>query len=106
MISCTCVVQEGQAPDRSQAEIASLLNNFTARSFGQDAQIAWLSVPAGNGFTAGKPSSSSIVSLSADAPLDRDRRESLLHELVMLWTSETGCSVDEIVAVITDPIDA
>ena len=103
MINCTCFVQEGQAPDRQQSEMQTLLRDFASKSFGGDAQIAWVPVAQGNGFTEGKPSSSSVVSFTADAPLQPQRRESLLRELVELWTARTGCSVDEIVAVIADP---
>lgn len=103
MINCTCIVQADQAPDRSQADLKALLRTFTNSAFGASAQIAWIPVPQGNGFTAGKPSTSSIISMTADQPLNTEHRESLLRELVGLWTAETGCSVDEVVAVIADP---
>ncbi len=104
MINCTCVVQAGQTPDLRQTEMQNALNGFSERSFGHEAQIAWIPVAAGNGFTAGKPSTSSIVSITADEQLSPERRESLLRELVAIWTERTGCSVDEIVAVISDPV--
>ncbi len=104
MINCTCIVQAGQAPDRRKAEIQDLLNRFATESFGQAAQIGWIPVAAGNGFTAGKPSTSSVVSLASNRPLNPARRESLLRELVRVWTAVTACSVDEIVAVISDPV--
>ena len=103
MVNCTCFVQEGQSPDQHRGEIQALLNTFTAASFGEDAQISWIPVASGNGFTAGRPSTSSVVSINSNERLDPERRESLLRKLVALWTENTGCSVDEIVAVISDP---
>ena len=103
MINCMCVVQEGQEPDRRKSEILGLLNSFTNSSFGLQAQVSWVPVAAGSGFTAGNPSTSSVVAMTADSPLDSDRRENLLREFVDQWTKQTGCSIDEIVAVISDP---
>ena len=103
MISCTCFVQEGQSPDQHRENIQGLLERFTSTSFADQAQIAWIPVAPGNGFTAGAPSTSSVVAMTANEPLEPSRRELLLREFVDLWTAETGCSIDEIVAVISDP---
>lgn len=103
MINCTCIVQAGQTPDQNEAELKAVLSGFTTGSMGEAAQVAWIPVAPGNGFTEGKPSTSSIVSLTANEPLSPNKRESLLRELVDIWTLNTGCSVDEIVAVISDP---
>ena len=103
MINCTCIVQAGQSPDQNKEKLQSVLTNFTSTSLGEDAQITWIPVAPGNGFTEAKPSTSSVVSITANRALSATERESLLHALVDLWTSETGCSIDEIVAVIADP---
>ncbi len=104
MINCTCFVQAGQSPDLHKEDLSALLNRFATARLGEAAQIAWIPVPKGNGFTAGKPSTSSVVAMTANENLTPERRESLLREFVTLWTNETGCSVDEIVAVISDPV--
>ena len=103
MINCICVVQQGQSPDNRSAELKGLLNHFSSASFGDVAEVAWIPVAPGNGFTAGKPSTSSVVSFTSGEALQPEHRETLLRELVALWTDATGCSVDEIVAVIADP---
>ncbi len=103
MINCTCVVQEGQSPDQNRGHIEDVLNSFASDSFRETTRIAWLQVAPGNGFTAGKPSTSSVVSMTANEPLSPERRETLLRKLVSLWTESTGSTVDEIVAVIADP---
>ena len=103
MIPCRCLVQAGQVPDRRQSELRSLLNDFSARSFGKDADISWVPVAAGCGFTASKPSTSSVVAFTAPTPLDQSTRVKLLSEICDLWMAQTGCSLNEIVAVISDP---
>ena len=103
MINCMCVIQEGQGPDQKRGELATLLDGYAREHLGDSLQVNWLPVPAGCGFTAGKPSHSSVVSMTANEKLGQVQREQLLRELVRLWTEHTGCSIDEIVAVIADP---
>ncbi len=103
MVGCMCVIQEGQEPDRRRGALATALESYVQSRLGAAPSVNWVSVARGNGFTAGKPSTSSVVVLTAPEPLTQERRESVLRELVDLWTTETGCSVDEIVAVVADP---
>jgi len=103
MIRCMCLVQAGQTPDAKQVPLQNLLNDFSERAFGQPADIIWTKVPAQSGYTAGKPSTSSIVSMTAAKPIAQETRVDLLGELCDIWMGETGCSLNEIVAVINDP---
>ncbi len=103
MIRCMCLVQAGQAPEAKKVPLQHLLNGFSERTFGQGADIHWVSVPERSGFTAAKPSTSSIVSMSAAEPVEQETRAALLTELCDIWMRETGCSLNEIVAVINDP---
>ncbi|MEM8767417.1 MAG: hypothetical protein AAGE43_08245 [Pseudomonadota bacterium] len=103
MVSCMCVIQEGQTPDRRREALATALDGYVQERLGASPSVSWVPVAEGNGFTAGKPSTSSVLVLTAEEPLTQQHRESVLRELVALWTSETGCSVDEIVAVVADP---
>ena len=106
MIQCTCIVQEGQSPDLHETELREKLTTFAATAFDSEPHFNWVRIPPGNGFTAGKPSTSSVVSMIANRPLSAEHREQHLRELVALWTSTTSSSVDEIVAVIADPANA
>ncbi len=103
MTRCLCLVQQDQTPEAKRAQLQQGLQRFSEGAFGQAADITWISVPAGSGFTAAAPSTSSIVSFTADQPIEQDERVSLLGELCDLWMQETGCSLAEIVAVISDP---
>jgi hypothetical protein len=103
MITCTCIVQAGQIPVETETRLRSNLTAFAERSFGASAEIIWRTVPEGSGFTAAKPSTSSILSMRANAPLAQPRRAELLKEMCELWARETDQSLDEIVGVISDP---
>ena len=103
MIECLCLVQAGQTADQKQAELSALVNGFTQRSFGEEAQISWIPVPAGSFFTAAEPSTASVISVTANQPLEQSRREALLKELSQLWADQTGCTLDELVTAISNP---
>ena len=103
MINCMCVIQEGQAPDQSQPVLEEALNSFSSKHFGEPVNITWMVVPAGGGFTAHGPSTSSVVSMTGNKALKQSDRVSLLTELSDVWMGHTGCSLDELVAVINDP---
>lgn len=103
MIQYTCLVQKGQIPADTEAALRAGLDDFTTRNFNAPAAINWIEIDKGSGFTAAKPSTSSIVSLAAHAPVEQSARVPLLKELCALWTEETGCSLDEVVGVINDP---
>lgn len=104
MVMCNCVVQAGQISAESEAVLRANLNAFSERVFGESAEISWMAIPEGSGFTATKPSTSSIVSMRAPAPIPQADREGLLRELCGIWTSETKCSLDEVVGVLSDPV--
>ncbi|MEM9937249.1 MAG: hypothetical protein AAFZ91_03500 [Pseudomonadota bacterium] len=103
MIPCNCIVQAGQVSAETEAVLRANLNDFTQRSFGEPAEINWTAIPEGSGFTAAKPSTSSIISVRANAPLAQSDRADLLRELCGMWARETGRSLDEIVGVLSDP---
>lgn len=103
MIRSTCLVQAGQISAETEAALRAGLDAFTQRAFGAPADIGWTAIPQGGGFTARKPSTTSVVAIRADAPLEQKRREALLNELCDLWIRETNCSHDEVVGVISDP---
>lgn len=103
MTACICMVQSGQISadqqDRLRAETAA----FGARHFGSAAEINWVEVPEGSGFTEGQPSTSVLVSMASDRPLAPSQREPLLRELGQIWETHAARSPDEVVTVISDP---
>ena len=104
MTDCICMVQAGQISAAQQEALRSATSDFTSRNFGSPADINWVEVPEGNGFTAAKPSTSVIVSVRSDRSLAPSERVPLLHELEGIWREHSGRGPDEVVTVITDPL--
>lgn len=100
-----CIVQEGQTADRSRRVLADGLRRIGQEAFGDDPAatgISWIVVKRGFGWTAGEPSTSSIIIRSVPVGLPLERREAFMHEVCDLWKTETGCSIDEIVVTAWD----
>lgn len=103
MIPCICFFQDGQIDGARRAALTAQLDAFSRRAFDAPANQTWIAVPPGNGFTEAKPSTSSIVTFQADTALDQPTRIRLLERICDIWMAETGCSLNEIVATVTDP---
>lgn len=103
MIPYRCFVQAGQAAAEAEAALRADLEAFSQRAFAASAHILWITVPQGSGFSAGSLSTASIIMAEAPSPLGQPRRAALLQELSELWIARTGCSYDDLVAVISDP---
>lgn len=106
MIPCTCLVQEGQIPSATESALRSKLEGFSYEAFGTGLNINWIEVPKTGGFTASKPSTSSLILIQAPTAVAQEKRAVLLGELCNGWASETGQTLNEVVGVISDPAAA
>ncbi len=98
MVSGVCFLQEGQAPAQVMAALGKGIDEIVASmGLGRCADIDWILVPEGYGWTAGAPSTTSVVSLSTPA-MTQAQREGFLEAVCALWVSRTGCDVSEILA--------
>jgi hypothetical protein len=105
MADYACILQEGQTPESKRAELAEGLKRIGREMLGdspQGAEIRWIPVPQGFGFTAGSPSTSSIVVRSVPGGFPEDRREAFMTKVCDLWTDVTGCTTNEIVVTALD----
>lgn len=103
MIPVMCIVQEGQMPPEKEVELRSEIANFTKRSFQVEADIDFIKVKKGSGFTAAKPSSTVITSMHAHRPLAQGERVALLTELCDLCADIAGITSNDVVTSIRDP---
>lgn len=100
-----CIIQEGQAAHRTQQALEEGLRRIDQEAFGDDPSmtgIAWVVVKKGFGWTAGEPSTSSIVVRSVPVGLPLEQREAFMRRVCSLWEAVTGCSIDEIVVTAWD----
>lgn len=104
MIMCGCMIQETQIPAHQIQLLEAGLSELSLRYFGEPASTIWTIVASGDGWTAGEPSSTSLVVMYVPEGLDQDTRTGLLESICDLWSETTGCSVNEIVATARDQI--
>lgn len=105
MIAVMCISQQGQISPEAESELKAQIGVFTQRAFAALADIDWIVVPNGSGFTAARPSTIVIASLHANRSLADDERISLLSELGAICMAQTGKSAAEIVTSIRNPKD-
>jgi hypothetical protein len=99
------MIQEGQSADRKREVLEEGLRRIGEDAFDDDplaTEISWIVIRKGFGWTAGEPSTCSIVVRSVPVGLSLDRREAFMRRACQLWESETGCSIDEIVVTAWD----
>ncbi len=103
MIPVMCVVQQGQVSADVEDALKAEIDVFAQRAFREPADIDWIEVPEGSGFTAGKPSTTVIASLQSSKALEHDERVALLKQLCDICMDKTGRSSHEVVTSIRDP---
>jgi hypothetical protein len=99
------MIQEGQSAQRKQVELAAGLERIGRELLGDASpcgEIAWLVIPRGFGFTAGAPSTASLVVRSVPAGFPDVEREALQSRISELWVNVTGCTADEVVVTAFD----
>ena len=105
MSQYTCMIQEGQTADQRRERLEEGLREIGRSSFGDDSssqEISWSVVARDFGWTAGIPSTSSLIMRSVPKGLPLDRREAFMRDVCALWESVTGCSTNEVVVVAWD----
>lgn len=100
MVQCVCFLQEGQIAGKVVDDLRQGIERLVrAEQLAREVTFVMIEVPQGQGWTAGEPSTTSVVSLTAP-PVSQPRRERMLRALCDLWMSHTGCSAAEILATI------
>ena len=95
-----CIIQEGQAAEREKAPLEAALRVLGEERFGDDpadTEVDWVVMKKGFAWTAGEPSTTSLIIRSVPEGLPLEERESFMHRVCDLWSSQTGCHVGEIV---------
>jgi len=92
------LIQEGQIAQGQQTNLEAGLDKITQTYFSDGAEIGWTHIAKGSGFTDAKPSKSSIISMNVPADTAQETRVDVLHAICDLWSAETGCHVDDVVA--------
>lgn len=102
---CVCMIQDGQIPAETRAALEAGLADVAREVLGEYAaefQVMWMPIAVGSGYTAGKPSATSLAGLSVPDGTAPVTREALLSGVCAKWAQIAGCSVNEIVATAFD----
>ena len=105
MADYVCLIQEGQEAERQKARLAEGLRELGRDAFGDDpaaTEIEWRVMKRGFAWTAGEPSTSSLVIRSVPVGLPLGEREPFLRSVCELWVEQTGCTIEEIVVTAWD----
>lgn len=98
MTNCLCLLQEGQIPEDVVSVLADGITQVVRKhQLGSEVNFSWVTIPKGQGWTAGELSTSSVVTLMAPA-IEQSVRVQVLEEVCGLWTDKTGCHINEIIA--------
>ncbi len=95
MMSCYCLIQEGQLSQGNMSRLKKSIENIVEEHLASGVKQSWVVIPKGNGWKAGEPSTSSLVLLTTP-DIEQAARVDLLGAIRDSWTEVTGCSVDEI----------
>jgi hypothetical protein len=99
------MVQEGQTADKSRTRLTEGLQRLGAETFGEvaaEVEVRWVAVPKGFGFTAGKPSTSSLIARSVPTGFSDAARAAFMTRVSDFWQQITGCDPDEVVVTTLD----
>jgi len=99
------ILHEGVVAEALRPQLAAGLGRIYAGLFPVPAAelgVDFTELPRGRFFTAGKPSTSSIVACSVPAGTDDAQRHRLLAELTAFWCETTGCTPHEVVVTAAD----
>ena len=98
------MVQEGRVPEEQRPSLEAALKEAVRSHVGPDARVAvaWLTIPRGSGYAAGKPSTSSLLQVAVPDGFDQAAREALMHQLNESWCRITGQSPFEVLIGATD----
>ncbi len=103
----TCLIQAGGPATGREPELERRLRSHHAAHFGGGGTgVSWRSVEPGRMFTAGAPSTTSLVACAIDGSTTRAERERYMRGICDLWTEVTGCTDHEVVVSISEPDSA
>jgi hypothetical protein len=105
MAQYACIIQEGQTPEGKQAELADGLRRIGRERLGdpaEGAEISWIAIRRGFGFSAGAPSTASLVVRSVPVGFPDAERHAFMTSVCELWRDVTGCTAEEIMVTALD----
>jgi phenylpyruvate tautomerase PptA (4-oxalocrotonate tautomerase family) len=101
------ILHEGVVPEAVRPVLTDGIRRVYAGLFEVPAEavaVDFTELARGRFFTAGRPSTSSIVAGTVPAGTSTSQRHRLLSEITALWCETTGCTSHEIVVTAGDAV--
>ena len=96
MTTYIATIQEGHAAESLQRELTSELANIATESFGDESEVKWKVIPKGFGWTAGRPSNSSIILCVVPEDLEFKTRANFMSRINEMWVDKTSSDPNEL----------
>jgi hypothetical protein len=104
MATVVCTFRAGTIPrDRVRSVETALIRAYRDQ-LGSDrsVRVLWCELPAGQGFTAGKPSDLLYLMVEVDDGLDAARREAALHALAGALAAGASVPIEQLMVTVAD----
>ncbi len=99
MAKYIATIQEGHPAQSIRDELASGLKAVAEGALGDDpatTDVVWKIIPKGFGWTAGRPSNSSVLLCVVSEDLQFKARANFMSKVNDLWVSKTGADPNEL----------
>lgn len=93
------MIHEGSIGKNKIKELESMIKGTYAEHFSLDAKLVflWMTIPNGQAYLAGKPSTASTLQIPVEDGLSNDQRHPFMHDICLKWMDITGCNKNEII---------
>lgn len=99
MAKYIATIQEGHEAEGLQEELTAGLKDIAASTLGDEresTEVKWKVIPKGFGWTAGRPSNSSVLLCVVPEKLQFKTRATFMTRVNDLWVEKTGADSNEL----------
>ena len=93
------MIHEGSIGEKKIKALEEMISTTYAAHFKTDVKLLflWMTIPNGQAYLAGKPSSASTLQIPVEDNLPNELRHPFMHEICLKWMDITGCNKNEII---------
>lgn len=93
------MIHEGSLGKKAIKQLESVIRSTYHAHFGVDYKLlfVWMSLPKGQAYLAGKPSTASTIQIPVDDGMPSEKRHPFMSEICSKWQYITGCNKNEII---------
>lgn len=94
-----CMIQQDAIESHKIKKLQSMITRLYKQYFGDNSQpiCIWLTIPDGQAYIAGKPSTASTVQIPVADNLPNDKRHEFMRAVCLQWQDISSCNKNEII---------